>query len=97
MSEEPTPEQALLTATTNFAQTLLSAGCSPEFICKQAFKYAMRYQWQVDVNIAFIQEVMKGIEPSYPEKENTVYMDRAAQVLVQVVTALGIHPNQVKR
>jgi len=96
MTEEPTPEQQLITDTTNFAQTLLSAGCSTEFICTQAFKYAMAYQKQVDINLDFIQNVMKGREPSYPDPDNTVYMDRAAKTLVQVVTALGIHPDQTE-
>ena|SRR5713226_968671 len=97
MNEEPTPEQRLTTATTNFAQTLLSAGFPVEFICTQAFKYAMVYQRQVEANIAFLEEVMKGVEASYPEAENTVYMDKAAQILVKVVTTLRIHPKQLRR
>src|SRR5713101_1378722 len=95
--EEPTPEQRLTTATTNFAQTLLSAGCPVEFICTQAFKYAMVYQYQVDSGLEFMQSVMKGVEASYPEAENTVYMDKSAQILVKVVTTLRIHPKQLRR
>ena len=94
--QEPTPEQQLITSTTNFAQTLLTAGCPIEFICTQSFKYAMCYQKQVDINLDFIQNVMHGREPSLPDPENTVYMDNAAKTLVQVVTTLGIHPNQIK-
>lgn len=94
MNEEPTPDQQLITDTTNFAHILHSAGCSSEFICEQAFNYAINAQVQKHrLELA----IMCADGGDYTiDRENTGYMDIAAQVLVQVVTALGIHPKQVK-
>lgn len=94
MSQELTPDQQLIADTTNFARTLLSAGCSPEFICEQAFNYAINAQVQKH-RLELAMMCANGEDYSI-DRENTGYMDIAAQVLVQVVTAIGIHPNQVK-
>lgn len=94
MSEqELTPGQQLITYTTKFAWTLHSAGCPPEFICEQAFKYALaeqRYQSEMEA-------ALKGIYDSEFPLESPGTMLVAAEVLVKVVTVLGIYPKQVER
>lgn len=96
MSEQdPTPDQQLIADTTNFAHTLLSAGCSSEFICGQVFNYAISAQVQKH-RLELAMMCADGGDYSI-DRDNTGYMDIAAQVLVQVVKALGIHPKRVER